>query len=58
MKNGIKKYCDKCGVKGKEQHSVKRVAVHIQWPYYSYEGFDLCDGCLEKFETMIEGFFK
>lgn len=52
------KRCDKCKRLTSKHRIIYRYAIHKHFPYYDYEGFDLCEDCEKKFIKMLRRFFK
>ncbi len=52
------KKCDRCGKKNSKNKIVFRFACVVSWPWYRYQGQDLCEECLEVFDTRFKRFMK
>jgi len=51
-----RKYCDKCNKW--EHRTIKRIGVMIQFPYYEWKGFSLCEDCEIKFKRNLMRWLK
>jgi len=56
LKPRIKK-CDKCNRRSCKKRVVKRFCFMTHFPYYNYEGFDLCQDCEKKLDYVLNKFF-
>lgn len=56
--NPIRKRCDKCGKLNSKNRVIYRYAIMRHFPFYDYEGIDICNECEKKFIRMLRRFFK